>query len=69
METLSLQEEGGVPCPCADIRVLEDDTLTHTEEKKSPVAEHNRKTFSTTLCQDDTCRAAAGVEVSHGLDE
>lgn len=67
METLSLWEEGGVPRPGADIPVLEDDTLTPAEEKKSSVVKHNRKASSAAVCQEDTCRAAAGVEVSHRL--
>lgn len=67
MGTLSPWEEGGVPRCGADISVLEGDTVTHSEEKKSSVVKHNRKTSSAAACQEDTCRAAAGVEVSHRL--
>lgn len=67
METLSPWEEGAAPCLHADIPALEDDPLTRAEEKRSSAVKHNRKACGAVVHWDDTCRAAAGVEVSHGL--
>ncbi|RLW03787.1 hypothetical protein DV515_00006365, partial [Chloebia gouldiae] len=47
VETLSLREQGGVPCPSTNIPVLGDDSLSHAEEKKRSDVKDNRKAFST----------------------
>lgn len=63
METLSLWEQGGVPCPGTNVPVLGDDSLSHAEEKKRSDVKDNRKAFST------PCASRTPAELPQGGSE
>lgn len=52
---------------CAPVQTFLSWTMTLWLSGKEFVVKHNRKMSSSAVCWEDTCRAAAGVEVSHRL--